>query len=417
MIWAKLIFGGFGKRGLEAAVAALLLGVAGAIVAASLMVVEGARSALAQSEHADRADVIQVKSRFNRALFETPRSGNLPPLTLPVYEPLIDPEILESSLEGATVVPRQSLLRNTVAGESFLNVYIFGIDPDKERLISTFSLLAGRWLRNDDLDAVILDGASARALGVKLGGTFPVRKADGRDLQLVVVGLIDRLELWAPPPRTVDAPVGVTGSSFVSSGAFVTLRTSEEIFDRTTLTDALVVVPTPADVPPLANAIREGFRLEPGVFVTERYTQYKRKVRDFASTLELFATISAVTAIVAVSFGANLLQDALAERRRQYATLFSIGFSPAQAMMAGLSLALAVACSGIAIGSAAAIAFAPKRFSMPSLMADLGTIKPEFDAVVAGVLAAMAAAAIVLGIIRTVWRLWRHSLASNLVED
>src|SRR5215469_10353475 len=68
MIWARLVFGGFGSRGLEAVV---VLAVAAALVAAALMVVEGARHAMTRAEREDRPDIVQVKSRFNRAVFET----------------------------------------------------------------------------------------------------------------------------------------------------------------------------------------------------------------------------------------------------------------------------------------------------------------------------------------------------------
>src|SRR6516225_8753005 len=74
MIWARLVFGGFGRRGLEAVVALVVLAVAAALVAAALMVVEGARHAMARAEREDRPDIVQVKSRFNRAVFETPLS-------------------------------------------------------------------------------------------------------------------------------------------------------------------------------------------------------------------------------------------------------------------------------------------------------------------------------------------------------
>ena len=37
-----------------------------------------------------------------------------------------------------------------VFGESFLNVYIFGIDPEKEPQVSTFSVGRGRFLRSND---------------------------------------------------------------------------------------------------------------------------------------------------------------------------------------------------------------------------------------------------------------------------
>src|SRR6266480_1577830 len=112
MIWARLVFGGFGRRGIEAVVALAVLAVAAAIVAGAMMVIEGAKAAVVRTERGDRPDIIQVKSRFNRAVFETPRSGKLPPLTLPVYEPLIDPGKLSTA--SGTVVARQSLLRNVV---------------------------------------------------------------------------------------------------------------------------------------------------------------------------------------------------------------------------------------------------------------------------------------------------------------
>ena len=54
MIWAKLVFGGFGRRGLEAVIAFGVLVLAAAIVTGSLMVVEGAREAIARAAEADR---------------------------------------------------------------------------------------------------------------------------------------------------------------------------------------------------------------------------------------------------------------------------------------------------------------------------------------------------------------------------
>ena len=140
------------------------------------MVIEGAKAGMASAEREDRPDIIQVKSRFNRAVFETPRSGKMPPLTLPVYEPLIDPEKL--SAVGGTVVARQSLLRNVVSGASFLNLYIFGIEPEKESQVSVFSVGRGRFLRSDDGAVAVLDQASAQALGVKLGVKIDWRIVD-----------------------------------------------------------------------------------------------------------------------------------------------------------------------------------------------------------------------------------------------
>ena len=415
MIWAKLVFGGFGRRGLEALVALAVLAIATAIVAGAMMVIKGANDAMARAGREDRPDIVQVKSRFNRAVFETPRSGHLPPLTLPVYEPLIDPAKLSAA--GGTVLGRQSLLRNVVSGESFLNIYIFGIEPEKEYQVSVFSLGRGRFLRSDDGAVAVLDQASAQALGVDLGGTFPVRKADGQDLSLTVVGILDRLELRDPPPRTIAAPVLTPDSTYVSSGVFVTLHTSEEIFGRSTLTDALGIAPAAQDVPSMVDGLREAFRLEPGVFVTERYGQFRRKVHDFAQTLAHFAIITVATAALAGFFAANLLHDVYADRRRQYAMLLALGFSPMQTTMVGVGVGVAIVGTGTLVGALVGAACAPSHFAMPSLMADLGAIEPSFNSLIAAVVIGIALVAVALGMAPTAWRLHGRSIAGVLSQE
>jgi hypothetical protein len=98
VIYAKMMFGGLGRRGFEAISAAMVLTFAIAIVVTGFMILAGSRDALLRAERSDRPDVVHVKGRYNRALFETPRSGNLPPLTLPVYEPLVSPAYEPSHL-------------------------------------------------------------------------------------------------------------------------------------------------------------------------------------------------------------------------------------------------------------------------------------------------------------------------------
>ncbi len=71
MIWVKLTFGGLGRRFVEAIAATIMLAATSATVATSLMVVEGARNALSRAIRQDRPDIIQVKSRFNRARHQT----------------------------------------------------------------------------------------------------------------------------------------------------------------------------------------------------------------------------------------------------------------------------------------------------------------------------------------------------------
>jgi len=150
MIVPRLVLAGFGRRAIELILAALVIAALSAVIASSTAVVEGARAALHRFERKERPDVIHVIGRFNRALFELPRRGNLPPATLPVYEPRIEPEELKAAVPNATVVRRQSLLRNVVTENSVSNVYIFGIDPELEQQVGAFHVTTGRFLATND---------------------------------------------------------------------------------------------------------------------------------------------------------------------------------------------------------------------------------------------------------------------------
>jgi hypothetical protein len=100
MILSRLILAGFGRRAVELILATLVIAALSAVIASSTAVIEGARAALYRFERKERPDVIHVIGRFNRALFELPRRGNLPPATLPVYEPRIEPVELSPEISS-----------------------------------------------------------------------------------------------------------------------------------------------------------------------------------------------------------------------------------------------------------------------------------------------------------------------------
>jgi hypothetical protein len=97
--------------------------------------------------------------------------------------------------------------------------------------------------------------------------------------------------------------------------------------------------------------------------------------------------------------------------------LLALGFRPMQGAMTGIVFGLATVGAAAVIGSAAAVAFAPRHFAMPSLMAELGTIEPKFDALVGAVLAGMAIAILALGLAPTARQLVRRSVAATLSEE
>ena len=417
MIVPRLVLAGFGRRAIELILAALVIAALSAVIASASAVIEGARASLYQFERKERPDIVHVIGRFNRALFELPRSGNLPPATLPVYEPRIEPEEVKAAAVNATVVKRQSLLRNVVTENSVSNVYIFGIEPELEQQISVFHVTAGRFLAANDQNVAVLDQASAHSLGVRVGDSFPVRTAADTDLQLTVVGILDSLRLHAPPLTTVSAPALQPSAAVVTSGVFVPLRTSEEIFARPSLTDALVIAKSPNEVPALIEHIRQQFRLNTGVFIEESYTRYLRDVRDFQLTLTLFRTVALLAGVLASAVVAALLHDVYEDRRYQYAVLAAVGFPPFHLLTLILGPALIVAIAGIVSGILLAAGFSPTQFEMPSLLANLGAVTPRFNGSVIAVVIIAALAAVLAGTVRTAWIVVGGPLARTLRKD
>ncbi len=417
MIVPRLVLAGFGRRAIELILAALVIAALSAVIASASAVIEGARASLYQFERKERPDIVRVIGRFNRALFELPRRGNLPPATLPVYEPRIEPEELMAAAVNATVIKRQSLLRNVVTENSVSNIYIFGIDPALEEQVSVFHVTAGRFLAANDQNVAVLDQASARSLGVEIGDSFPVRTAADTDLQLTVVGLLDSLRLHAPPLVTVSAPALHPSAAVVTSGVFVPLRTSEEIFARPTLTDALIIAKSPNEVPALIEHIRQQFRLNTGGFIEESYTRFLRDVRDFQLTLTLFRTVALLSGILASAVVAALLHDVYEDRRYQYAVLAAVGFGPFHLLTLILCPALVVAIAGTVGGTLLAAGFSPRQFEMPSLLADLGAVTPRFNGSVITVVIIAALAAVLAGTVRTAWTVVGSPLAHTLRKE
>ena len=88
-----------------------------------------------------------------------------------------------------------------------------------------------------------------------------------------------------------------------------------------------------------------------------------------------------------------------------------------QSAIAGIIFGLATVGTAAVLGSLAALAFAPRDFTMPSIMAELGTIEPKFDVLIVALLAGIALATLALGMAPTVLQLQRRAVAANLSEE
>ena len=97
--------------------------------------------------------------------------------------------------------------------------------------------------------------------------------------------------------------------------------------------------------------------------------------------------------------------------------LSALGFSETWSLAPDLALGLATASFGAVVAYLTATMLGPEQFAMPSLMADLGVVEPQFDRLVFAALVIIAATAVVLGIVPTALQLRRTSVAMALSGD
>jgi hypothetical protein len=94
-----------------------------------------------------------------------------------------------------------------------------------------------------------------------------------------------------------------------------------------------------------------------------------------------------------------------------------LGCSPTLSLLPAVAFGLSLALSGSLIGWLLAVVFDPRDFAMPSLMSDLGSVVPQFDAFVVCVSLGVAITAIALGLAPTIWQLLRRPVATTLAYE
>jgi ABC-type antimicrobial peptide transport system permease subunit len=168
-------------------------------------------------------------------------------------------------------------------------------------------------------------------------------------------------------------------------------------------------------VPALIARLQQAFRTTPGVFVTENYTQFRRQVADYQSTLSVFTALAALVAVLGVLIVAALLHDLYQGRREQYALLLALGYPPRAVIARAAALAVVIVGGAVA-GTLAALLLTPDSFALPVLLSHLGPVRPRFDAAVAALALAVTAAAITTGSAALVYSLIRRPIADLFGE-
>ncbi len=102
--------------------------------------------------------------------------------------------VASASLNRTVNLPANFFDSDPAKADRITVLSLVGIIPFDAKTVRSYPTLAGRYLNDSDTDAALITSSLADALGVELGGTFPIPTANGT-MNLTVVGIL--------PPRTV----------------------------------------------------------------------------------------------------------------------------------------------------------------------------------------------------------------------
>jgi len=122
------------------------------------------------------------------------------------------PMVAETTTQTREFV--ESCVRMTLPGgekvlSKFERIEATGIRPDREHRFRTYHMASGRFLNQDDRDAVVVEKLLAEAWGVSVGDEFFVRDIEHFELarSFKVIGIVDRRRASANQPAMIWLPL------------------------------------------------------------------------------------------------------------------------------------------------------------------------------------------------------------------
>jgi ABC-type lipoprotein release transport system permease subunit len=271
-----------------------------------------------------------------------------PTLDRAIYHPTALAREAEGLRGVSAAAPRVNAFAILAHGDRSYGAAVVGVDPDRERLISSIpaTIRAGRYLESRDSDAAILGETLAKNLGVTVGGAVTLL-GEARDGSVAadvlhVVGLyhsgipdLDR--------SILEMPLARAQSTFGMEGAATTIAVSgpslaavnQAVPDLRALGSRAGV--SVRDWAALEPAIREGIDLK------------------YAVAMMFYATLVVVVAFIIL----NTLLMSVLERTREFGMLLALGMRPGQigamVWLELLCLALLGCLIGLLVGGGATL--------------------------------------------------------------
>jgi len=234
--------------------------------------------------------------------------------------------------------------------------------PDKLSSIpvSTPLVVAGTWLTASSQSGIVLEASFASAIGVGVGKRVTVQSADGKAVQLTVIGLADTTDQGFYPQAT---PGLVWAQRSVLERVEPAKSEWEQVADFR-LADSSAIASSQ-----VFQAIYDAYPSSTSASVVQRFTTAQQVANSMASDdrllgllLGLFGIIALVAAPCAI---ANVTAGRLLMHRQDLAMLKTLGFTPGQVMRMLLAEQTGLGLVGAVLGVAIARVITFPQFIHP----------------------------------------------------
>jgi putative ABC transport system permease protein len=203
------------------------------------------------------------------------------------------------------------------------------VGPDPGSRLLTLPLVAGRWLKPDDVDGVVINNAVvANHPGLGVGDRVGVR-ANGRTTTFPVVGIVREL---APMPVIYAPPGAVRGVTGRTAGAARSIRVVTQGHDD--------------DAQRAAGRAIEAALGREGITVSgmHRMLDMKQSILDHLVIILSILTMASIIVVIVGAIGlASTLTVSVVQRTREIGILGAIGATPR-------TIAGQVAVEGVLLG-------------------------------------------------------------------
>lgn len=227
--------------------------------------------------------------------------------------------------------------------------------PPADTTMIEFPLLAGRWLRAGDGDAVVLNHVAAAQSGARVGDAITL-SLDGAASRWTVVGLVEE--------------VGAAGVAYVDPGAFARVTGS----DGARMLRVATTATTAAERAAIVRAVDGALRTRLDVEAVTPFTELRTAVGDHVVIfVRMLAAMAAIMAIVGLIGLASAMGTSVVERTREIGVMKAIGATGGRIrrLILGEALVLVGASWVVAV-----IASLPLTWSIEQIVGRLGFLAP-----------------------------------------